>query len=92
MGKIKAKIVSIQNGLQEFENVEMIRVVSEHHTLLIMQNYMPVIGELKGSVELVFEEYVLRFAGLKGFYMHKKNEFNLLVQEGDASPQKRQEE
>jgi hypothetical protein len=83
---MKAKIVSLLNGLQEFENLEMIRVKSNRHTLLIMQNFMPVIGELDGSIELVFAKDILRMENLKGYYMHKKNVFSLLVEEGDTTP------
>ena len=84
--KIKAKIVSIDKGLQEYEGIEMIRVVSQNHNLLILQNYMPLIGRLDGYVDLVFQDKTLRFSNLQGYYMHKKNEFSLLVQEGDATP------
>jgi hypothetical protein len=83
---MKAKVVSLLNGLQEFENLEMIRIKSNRHTLLIMQNFMPVIGELDGSVEFVFAKDVIKMDKLKGYYMHKKNVFSLLVEEGDTSP------
>lgn len=84
--KIKARVVSMEQGLQEFENLEMIRVKSRKHTLLIMKNYMPVIGELQGYVEFVFADHTIRMDNLKGYFMHKKNEFSLMVQEGDATP------
>lgn len=83
---MKAKVVSLLNGLQEFENLEMIRIKSNRHTLLIMQNFMPVIGELEGSVEFIFAKDIIKMDNLKGYYMHKKNEFSLLVEEGDATP------
>lgn len=89
---MKAKVVSLLNGLQEFENLEMIRIKSNRHTLLIMKNFMPVIGELDGSVEFVFAKDVIKMENLKGFYMHKKNIFSLLVEEGDASPVEYKEE
>ena len=57
---MKAKVVSLLNGLQEFENLEMIRIKSNRHTLLIMKNFMPVIGELDGSVEFVFAKDVIK--------------------------------
>lgn len=83
---MKAKIVSLLNGLQEFENLEMIRIKSDRHTLLIMKNFMPVIGELDGSIEFVFSNDVIKMDNLKGYYMHKKNSFSLLVEEGDTTP------
>lgn len=84
--KIKAKIVCMNKGLQEYEDIEMIRVKSSYHSLLILQNYMPLLGRLDGYIELVFENETLRFNDLHGYYMHKKNEFSLLVQEGDTTP------
>ena len=89
---MKAKVVSLLNGLQEFENLEMIRIKSNRHTLLIMKNFMPVIGELVGSVEFVFAKDVIKMENLKGYYMHKKNVFSLLVEEGDTSPVEYKEE
>ena len=84
--RIKAKIVSIEKGLQEYDKIEMIRVKSADHTLLILQNYMPLLGRLDGYIDLVFENETIRFNNMHGYYMHKKNEFSLLVQEGDAVP------
>lgn len=83
---MKAKIVSIENGLQEYEDVEMIRVKSKHHNLLIMQHYMPVLGELDGYVEIVLKDHSVRFPKIKGYYMHKQDEFQLLAEELGAQP------
>ena len=83
---MKAKVVSLLNGLQEYDNLEMIRIKSDRHTLLIMQNFLPVIGELYGSVEFVFENNIIGMTGLKGYYLHKKNSFSLLVEDGDTTP------
>lgn len=83
---MKAKIVSIENGLQEYEDVEMIRVKSKHHNLLIMQHYMPVLGELDGYVDIVLKDHSVRFPKIKGNYMHKQDEFQLLVEKLEAQP------
>ena len=84
--KIKAKIVSMENGLQEFEEIEMIRVKGENHSLLILQNYMPLLGRLDGYVDFVLENETLRIQDIQGYYMHKQNEFSLLVENGDTTP------
>ena len=84
--KIRAKIVSIENGLQEFEEIEMIRVKGENHSLLILQNYMPLLGRLDGYVDIVLENETLRIQDVQGYYMHKQNEFSLLVEKGDTNP------
>ena len=84
--RIKAKIVSMENGLQEFDEIEMIRVKGENHSLLILQNYMPLLGRLDGYVDIVLKDETLRIQNVKGYYMHKKNEFSLLVEQGDTTP------
>lgn len=84
--KIKAKIVSMENGLQEFEEIEMIRVKGENHSLLILQNYMPLLGRLDGYVDIVLEKETLRIQDVQGYYMHKQNEFSLLVEKGNTTP------
>ena len=84
--RIKAKIVSMENGLQEFEEIEMIRVKGENHSLLILQNYMPLLGHLNGYVDLVLKDETLRIKDVQGYYMHKQNEFSLLVEQGDTTP------
>ncbi|GEM_PF-520396 len=80
--KIKAKIVSLDEGLREYENIRMIRIKSKKHTLLIMEDFMPVIGELDGDVEIVYGERSEAIRNVKGFYMHKKNEFSLIIKDG----------
>lgn len=80
--KIKAKIVSLDEGLREYENIRMIRIKSKKHTLLIMEDFMPVIGELDGDVEIVYGEKSEAIRNVQGFYMHKKNEFSLIIKDG----------
>lgn len=80
--KIRAKIVSLDEGLREYENIRMIRIKSKRHTLLIMEDFMPVIGELDGDIEIVYGERSEAVRNVKGFYMHKKNDFSLLIKDG----------
>lgn len=79
--KIEAKVVDRENGMQEYDNIRMIRVVSKDYNLLIMEDYMPLIGEIAGSVEVVTDSDVIRFDPIHGFFMHKKNCFYLLIED-----------
>lgn len=79
--KITAKVVDRENGMQTFDNIRLIRVLSTSHNLLIMEDYMPVIGEIAGKVEIVTGDKVIPFDPIHGFYMHKKNCFYLLIQD-----------
>ncbi len=81
MGKITATVLGIDEGFQKFEQVDMIRIKSEKYTLLIMDDYMPVIGRIDGMVEIVSGEDTRSFQPVHGFYTHRKNTFELLIKE-----------
>ena len=78
-GMITARILGFKEGLRVLENVDMIRIVSSNYNLLILKDYMPVIGEIKGSVELVGGDTTASFENITGYYMHSHNEFELLI-------------
>ena len=78
--KISAEVVDRESGTQSYKNIRMIRVVSTNHNLLIMEDYMPVIGEITGKVELIMDDKIIPFSSVHGFYMHKKNRFSLLIE------------
>ena len=81
MGKITATVLGIDEGFQKFEQVDMIRIKSEKYTLLIMDDYMPVIGRIDVMVEIVSGEDTRSFQPIHGFYTHRKNTFELLIKE-----------
>lgn len=81
MGKITATVLGIDEGFQKFEQVDMIRIKSEKYTLLIMDDYMPIIGRIDGMVEIVSGEDTRSFQPIHGFYTHRKNTFELLIKE-----------
>ena len=78
--KISVEVVDRKTGVQYFDNVRLVRLKSCDHNLLIMEDYMPVIGEVTGFVELVFDEKTVEFNPIHGFYMHKQNKFSLLIE------------
>jgi len=79
--KINAMVVDRDEGMKSFENIRMIRVVSSDHNLLIMEDFMPVIGKIDGTIEIVFGDDIVPYKNIRGFYMHKKNQFYLLIEE-----------
>lgn len=78
--KISVEVVDRKTGVQYFDNVRLVRLKSSDHNLLIMEDYMPVIGEVTGFVELVFGDKTVEFNPIHGFYMHKQNKFSLLIE------------
>lgn len=78
---IKVRVFDMKNGLVEYENVKTIRIISKDYNLLIMKDYLSVIGEIVGSVDIKGEEVDLSFKQIKAFYMNSKNVFNLMIEE-----------
>ena len=79
---IKVRIFDIENGLREYEDIKIIRIISKDYNLLIMKDYLPIIGEIEGSVDIKNDEVNLSFKDIKAFYMNSNNEFNLMIKEG----------
>lgn len=79
---IKVRIFDMENGLREYENIKIIRIISKDYNLLIMKDYLPIIGEIEGSVDIKNDNIDLSFKDIKAFYMNSDNIFNLMIKEG----------
>lgn len=79
---IKVRIFDLSKGLIEYENIKIIRIVSKDYNLLIMQDYLPIMGEIDGSVDIKGEDKEISFKDIKAFYMNSANVFNLMIKEG----------
>ena len=79
---IKVRVFDMANGLREYENIKIIRIISKDYNLLIMKDYLPIIGEIEGSVDIKNDDINLSFKDIKAFYMNSDNVFNLLLKEG----------
>ena len=79
---IKVRIFDIENGLREYKDIKIIRIISKDYNLLIMKDYLPIIGEIEGSVDIKNDEVNLSFKDIKAFYMNSDNIFNLMIKEG----------
>ena len=79
---IKVRIFDIENGLREYKDIKIIRIISKDYNLLIMKDYLPIIGEIEGSVDIKNDEVNLSFKDIKAFYMNSNNEFILMIKEG----------
>lgn len=78
---MEVRVSSFENGLQVYSNIELIRVKSNKYNLLIMKGYMPVIGEIHGSISIKGEEQDITLDDIQGFFCHKHNVFSLLIKE-----------
>ena len=80
-GGIKVRVFDMEHGLVEYNDVKTIRIISRDYNLLIMKDYLSVIGEIVGSIEIKGEDVDVSFSGIRAFYMNSKNVFNLMIEE-----------
>ena len=78
---MKVRVFDMEHGLVEYDDVKTIRIISRDYNLLIMKDYLSVIGEIVGSVDIKGENLDLSFKQIKAFYMNSKNVFNLMIEE-----------
>lgn len=83
-GKIRVKVISMSEGLRLIEHVRFVRIAGKTCNLLIMEDYMPVIGEIDGTVSVVSDTDEYRYEAVKGFFSCKKNVFSLMLSEDFA--------
>ena len=82
MDGIKVKVFDIRNGMRVYDNIKLIRIISKAYNLLIMKDYLPIIGEIEGSVDIKNDVVNESFKDIKAFYMNSDNVFNLMIKEG----------
>lgn len=78
---IKVRVFDMEEGLVEYENIKSIRITSKNYNLLVMKDYMPMIGEIVGTVDIIGDDTNLSFKQIKAFYMNANNVFNLMIEE-----------
>lgn len=78
---ITVKILSMKKGLIEYENVQFIKIKSKKYNLMIMKDYLPIIGEIQGKIEIETLKEKVKLDNIIGYYIHKHNEFNLFLKE-----------
>ena len=72
----------MEHGLREYENIEYIRIISKTYNLLIMKDYLPIIGEIDGKISIKSKDVDLKYEDVRAFYMNSDNVFNLMIKEG----------
>lgn len=81
VAKMKVKILNIKKGLKTYDNVSIIKIKSKKYNLSIMEDYLPVIGEIDGDVEIIAVDNFVKLTHIIGYYMLKHNEFKLFIKE-----------
>ena len=79
----KVRIFDLNTGLTEYEHIKIVRIISKDYNLLIMEDYLPIIGEIEGSIDIKGDDIDLSYPKISAFYMNSANVFNLMIKEVD---------
>ncbi len=79
---MKVRVFDLKHGLVEYDDVKIVRIISKDYNLLIMIDYLPIIGEVEGSIDIQGDNVDISFKDIKAFYMNSNNVFNLMINEG----------
>ena len=77
----KVRIFDLNTGLTEYEHIKIVRIISKDYNLLIMEDYLPIIGEIDGSIDIKGDDIDLSYPKISAFYMNSSNVFNLMIKE-----------
>ena len=81
VAKMNVKVLNIRNGLKSYDNVSMIKIKSKKYNLSIMEDHLPVIGEVDGDIEIIAIDNFVKLTNIIGYYMLIHNEFKLFIKE-----------
>ncbi len=74
---IVVQLLNINGDVKQYDDVKFIRIRSKKYNLIIMKDYLPIIGEIQGEIEIGREKENIDMKKVSGYFMHKHNKFNL---------------
>ena len=78
---IVVQLLNIDGDVKQYEDVNFIKIVSKKYNLIIMKDYLPIIGEIQGEIEIGRQNETISMKKVRGYFMHKHNKFNLFYSE-----------
>lgn len=79
--ELQANIYTVNAGMKIIKDVKIIRIKSDDYNLLIMKDYMPILGDIDGEISFQTDDDNISYDKVKAFYMLKDNEFNLIIRQ-----------
>ena len=76
------KLFTLKKGLEIVENVLAIRIKSTDYNLLILKDYISLLGEIHGSLEIETENDVKEFNNIDSNFINHDNTFSIIF-DGD---------
>lgn len=73
-------VYTFKDGIQTFSEVTAIRIKSKDYNLLILKDYLAIVGEIDGSIEIETVDGKTLYDKVKAYYLNNSNVFNLLIE------------
>ena len=77
MQNITVQLLNIAGDVKLYEDVKFIKIRSQKYNLIIMKDYLPIIGEIQGEIQIGREKEDINMKKVREYFMHKHNKFNL---------------
>ena len=78
---MRVKIFTLKDGMEEINDVVLIRIISKDYNLLIMKDYMPIIGNIDGLIEIETKNEKIKKSDIFAYYVNRNNVFKLIIKE-----------
>ena len=73
-------VYTFKDGRQTINEVTAIRIKSKDYNLLILKDYLAIVGEIEGDVEIETVDGKTLYEKVKAYYLNNSNVFNLLIE------------
>lgn len=77
---MKANVYTFKDGRAEFNDVTAIRIKSKDYNLLILKDYLAIVGEIDGDIEIETVDGKTLYENVKAYYINHNNLFNLMIE------------
>ena len=73
-------VYTFKDGRQTINEVTAIRIKSKDYNLLILKDYLAIVGEIDGDIEIETVDGKTLYEKVKAYYLNNSNVFNLLIE------------
>lgn len=73
------KIFTLKKGLRKIEDVSAIRIKSKDYNLLILKDYIAIMGRIDGEFSIETNDGIIEYKDVDAYYVNSNNEFNVII-------------
>ena len=73
------KIFTLKKGLRKLEDVSAIRIKSKDYNLLILKDYIAIMGRITGEFSIEVNDDIIEYKNVDAYYVNSNNEFNFII-------------